>query len=91
MVSVSWKELEANAPELAEFGWQRLNGQVSYFATIRKNNLPRLHPVTPIVGEGHLYLFMEPTSPKRNDLNRGSDTSCTRALLTTLVATASCN
>jgi hypothetical protein len=72
MISVSWKDLESNVPELAEFGRDRLHGQVSYFATIRKNNLPRLHPVTPIIGEGHLYLFMEPTSPKRHDLIRGS-------------------
>ena len=72
MISVSWKDFESNVPELAEFGRERLHGQVSYFATIRKNNLPRLHPVTPIIGEGHLYLFMEPTSPKQHDLIRGS-------------------
>ncbi len=72
MTSVSWKEFEASAPELAQFGRERLHGHVSYFATIRKNNLPRLHPLTPIIGDGHLYLFMEPTSPKGKDLDRGS-------------------
>ncbi len=72
MTSVSWKEFQASAPELAQFGRERLHGHVSYFATIRKNNLPRLHPVTPIIGDGHLYLFMEPTSPKGKDLDRGS-------------------
>ena len=72
MTSVDWKEFEASAPELAQFGKERLHGHVSYLATVRKNNLPRLHPVTPIIGEGHLYLFMEPTSPKGRDLERGS-------------------
>ena len=72
MASVSWKEFEACAPELAQFGSERLNGRVSYFATVRKNNLPRLHPLTPIIGDGHLYVFMEPTSPKGKDLDRGS-------------------
>ncbi len=72
MTSVSWKEFEAGAPELARFGAERLHGQVSYLATIRKNKLPRLHPVTPIIGGGHLFVFMEPTSPKGRDLERGS-------------------
>jgi hypothetical protein len=30
---------------------------------------PRVHPVTPIIGE-QLFLFMEPTSPKGQDLQR---------------------
>ena len=72
MDSVSWKEFEARAPELAHFGKDRLHGNVSYLATLRKNNLPRLHPVTPLIGESQLYLFMEPTSPKGKDLERGS-------------------
>ncbi len=72
MSSVGWKEFEASAPELARFGMDRLHGHVAYLATIRKNTLPRLHPVTPIIGDGHLYVFMEPTSPKGRDLERGS-------------------
>ena len=32
--------------------------------------MPRVHPVTSIVGQGHLFLFMEPTSPKGHDLRR---------------------
>ena len=27
-----------------------------------------LHPMTPIIGQGHLFVFMEPTSPKGHDL-----------------------
>jgi hypothetical protein len=67
---MSWKELEAANPELATFGAQRLATGVAYLATIRKDGSPRLHPVTPIIGQGHLFLFMEPTSPKGHDLRR---------------------
>jgi hypothetical protein len=65
----SWKEFARQAPELAEFGKARLNGRVAYLGTIRSDGSPRVHPVTPIVGD-QLYLFMEPTSPKGKDLQR---------------------
>jgi hypothetical protein len=29
-----------------------------------------VHPVTPIIGGGSLFVFMEPTSPKGHDLRR---------------------
>ncbi len=67
---MSWKQLEEQDPELAEFGAVRLNGKVAYLATIRKDGSPRVHPLTPIIGEGHLFVFMEPTSPKGHDLER---------------------
>jgi hypothetical protein len=64
----SWKQFAAHAPELAAFGDQRLGGgKVAYFATARADGSPRVHPVTPIIGD-ELYLFMEPTSPKGKDL-----------------------
>ena len=67
---MSWKSLEDQQPELAAFGAERLNGQVAYLATIRKDGSPRVHPMTPIIGQGHLFVFMEPTSPKGHDLQR---------------------
>jgi hypothetical protein len=67
---MSWRILEDQQPELAEFGFERLNGQVAYLATIRKDGSPRVHPMTPIIGAGHLFVFMEPTSPKGHDLQR---------------------
>ena len=67
---MSWKTLEEQSPELAAFGLERLNGKVAYLATIRKDGSPRVHPMTPIIGEGHLFVFMEPTSPKGHDLQR---------------------
>ena len=67
---MSWQWLENQAPDLAAFGVARLNGQVAYLATVRKDGSPRVHPVTPIIGQGHLFVFMEPTSPKGHDLRR---------------------
>ena len=67
---MTWKILEEQQPELAAFGAERLNGQVAYLATIRKDGSPRLHPMTPIIGQGHFFVFMEPTSPKGHDLQR---------------------
>lgn len=67
---MSWQSLEHGHPKLAAFGAARLNGNVAYLATVRNDGTPRVHPVTPIIGQGHLFLFMEPTSPKGHDLQR---------------------
>jgi hypothetical protein len=70
---VSWGELSVDAPGLAEFGAERLGRAPAYLATTRSDGMPRVHPVTPIVGDGRLAVFMEPTSPKGRDLReRGS-------------------
>ena len=66
----AWSALEVSDPELAAFGEARLAGNVAYLATVRKDGRPRVHPVTPIIGSGRLFLFMEPTSPKGRDLRR---------------------
>ncbi len=65
----SWKEFAQQAPDLAEFGRARFQSRVAYLGTLRADGSPRVHPVTPIVGE-QLFLFMEPTSPKGKDLQR---------------------
>ncbi len=67
---MSWQELAAGVPDMAEFGQQRFASEVAYLATVKKDGGPRVHPVTPIIGEGRLFLFMEPTSPKGHDLRR---------------------
>ncbi|MBX3046386.1 MAG: hypothetical protein KF698_05270 [Anaerolineales bacterium] len=66
-----WADFAANAPELAAFGAERLGSAVAYIATVTVDGMPRVHPVTPILGD-ELYLFMEPNSPKGKDLQRGS-------------------
>lgn len=68
----SWQYFAATAPDLAAFGERRFKAGPAFLATVRANGLPRVHPVTPIIAEGHLLLFMEPTSPKGHDLQRGS-------------------
>lgn len=67
---MSWAELEQAAPALAAFGAERFHGNVAYLATTQKDGAPRVHPVTPLIGQGHLFVFMEPTSPKGKDLQR---------------------
>jgi hypothetical protein len=65
-----WHSFARAAPALAAFGQSCLERPptVSYLGTIAADGLPRVHPVTPIVGDGRLFLFMEPTSPKVRDL-----------------------
>lgn len=65
----SWAEFEEQAPEFATFGKARFQSGVAYLGTLRADGGPRVHPVTPILGE-QLFLFMEPTSPKGKDLQR---------------------
>jgi Pyridoxamine 5'-phosphate oxidase len=64
----SWGVFRAGHPSLAAFGAERLGGPPAYLATVRPNGTPRVHPVTPIIGADHLFLFMEPNSPKGRDL-----------------------
>jgi hypothetical protein len=69
-LGVPWGEFASQAPELAKFGSERLAATPAYLATVDESGAPRVHPVTPIVGAGRLFLFMEPTSPKGHDLVR---------------------
>ena len=67
----TWGEFAEAEADLAAFGAERFeNTHVAYLATKRKDGWPRVHPVSPIIGQGHLFLFMEPTSPKGHDLRR---------------------
>ena len=67
----TWAEFAQQAPDLAAFGKTRFESGVAYLGTLRADGGPRVHPVTPIVGD-QLFLFMEPTSPKGKDLERDS-------------------
>lgn len=60
-----WADIDA---ELAEFGVSKLANGPCYLATVAADGLPRVHPVTPFVAEGRLWVFMEPTSPKGRDV-----------------------
>jgi hypothetical protein len=57
---MSWRDLETKNPELAACGLLRLSGLVAYLAAVRKDGSPRVHPMTPIIGDGCFFEFMEP-------------------------------
>lgn len=65
---ITWGEFARVEPELAAFGASLLGSPPAYLATVRKSGAPRVHPVTPIIAAGGLFVFMEPTSPKGRDL-----------------------
>ncbi len=73
MEAVAWGVLENEDATLAGFGLERLDGKVAYLATIRSDGRPRAHPVTPVMGSGHLFIFVEPSSPKARDLMENRD------------------
>ena len=73
MQAVSWGELEREDVALAAFGQERLDGKVAYLATIRRDGRPRAHPVTPVIGEGRMFIFLEPSSPRTRDLIENGD------------------
>jgi hypothetical protein len=64
-----WGEFETAEPDLADFGANLLVVTPAYLSTVRADGVPRVHPVTPIIGGGRLFVFMEPTSPKGRDLD----------------------
>ena len=69
---MSWQKLLDGSPELAAYGTARFTDRVAYLATTRKDGTPQVHPVSPILRENRLFVFMYPTSPKAHDLQRGS-------------------
>lgn len=66
-----WPTFANEAPALAAVVRERmLDLRIAYLATTARNGAPRVHPVSPIISEHGLYVFMEPTSPKGHDLRR---------------------
>ena len=69
---MTWSQFLTAAPELAAYGAHRLEKRIAYLATTRSDGSPRVHPVSALIANGRLLLYMEPTSPKRRDLGRDS-------------------
>ena len=65
-----WQQFAEATPELATFGRRQLERRIAYLATLRADGSPRVHPVSPFFADDHLFVYMEPTSPKRHDLRR---------------------
>jgi hypothetical protein len=71
----SWFEFCQEAPELAKLGRSLLfpfhpHIGLAFLATLRKDGAPRLHPVSLVLSNHHLYVLIPPTSPKCSDLQR---------------------
>lgn len=70
---VTWQEFADSDSELAANGQAQLfqfGVGLAFLATIRKDGAPRLHPVCPVLSDGHLYVLVQPNSPKEQDLVR---------------------
>jgi len=70
---VTWADLAAAEPDLAEIGRSLLfqfKVGLAFLATVRRDGAPRLHPVCPVLSNGRLFVLITPTSPKRHDLVR---------------------
>jgi hypothetical protein len=69
---VTWAELETAAPDLAAEGRRLIHARgdgEALLATVRGDDLPRIHPVNVAIVDGRLYVFAIATSPKRHDLD----------------------
>ena len=65
---MTWQAFESASPDLAPLAFDCLDRKIAYLATLKKDGSPRLHPVTPFIGDGMLFIFTEPSSPKIRDL-----------------------
>jgi hypothetical protein len=69
--TVTFAELEKQAPELAERARERFAATgLSLVGTLRSDGWPRISPCEPLIHEGQLYLGMMPASMKSLDLGR---------------------
>ena len=67
---MSWRDFERDDLDLAAAGAKSLSDGFAFLATTRRDGSPRVHPISPIIGRGRLFVFMQPTSPKGHDLRR---------------------
>src|SRR5262249_57274997 len=70
---VAWQDFAAAEPEMAEIGrglLEQFGPGLAFLATVRSDGAPRLHPVCPVLTDGHLYVLVTRESPKRDDLER---------------------
>jgi hypothetical protein len=69
---ISWRNFQAQEPELARQGAGLLyhfGVGLAFLGTVRADGGPRAHPICPLLTEAGLYAFIVP-SPKRADLHR---------------------
>ena len=66
----TWGEFAAAAPELAERGSKRLGVGVALIGTVTRDGAPRVHPVTPLIAGGRLFVFVAVHTVKYANLRR---------------------
>jgi len=72
LTELSWGELSAQCPDLADAGraiLYQFSVGLAFLSTVRRDGGPRVHPVCPLLAESGMYAFIIP-SPKRDDLRR---------------------
>lgn len=70
-MSARWRDLESQAPELAQLGKKLLSGsRIAFLATVRADGGPRVHPICPTVVSGRLVAVLIRRTPKHRDLVR---------------------
>jgi hypothetical protein len=68
---MTWRELEAAAPEIARRGRERLDAaRVAMLGTLRRDGSPRISPVEPYFAEDQLLFGAMAWSLKTRDLRR---------------------
>jgi pyridoxamine 5'-phosphate oxidase-like protein len=68
---ISWQELEAAAPTIAQLGRQRLEAtRLALLGTLQKDGSPRISPVEPYLRQGELLFGAMARSAKTRDLLR---------------------
>jgi hypothetical protein len=66
----AWAEFVAAAPELSERGAERFGHGVAWLATASADGRPYVHPVTPLIAGGRLFVFVALGTPKERNLRR---------------------
>jgi Pyridoxamine 5'-phosphate oxidase len=67
----TWAELATAAPDIAAEGRRLLEARghgEALLATVRGDDLPRIHPISVAIVDGRLYAFIIVGSPKHADL-----------------------
>ena len=66
----TWAQFAEAAPEVAARGATRFGMGIAYLATTGRDGRPHLHPVTPLIAEGRLFVFVALGTPKERNLRR---------------------
>ncbi len=79
---LTWQAFAGLRPDMAQAGYSLLYQfgiGMAFLATVRKDGGPRLHPVCPLIHDGHLFVFVVGNSPKRYvTYSEMADTPCIR-------------